>query len=116
MIGAHARGIVGWPEERALALKDELMAWSTRSRYVHVHRWRAGDLVVWDNRCVLHRGTPWDRETQRRVMHRTTVLGDAPTVPPDSPWALPGQEANAAAMRREALNQAAEPLPPASTA
>ena len=115
-IASHIHGILGWPQDRALALRDELMAWSTQPGYVHVHQWRAGDLVIWDNRCVLHRGTPWDRATQRRVMQRTTVLGDAPTVPADSPWALPEQEAAARAMRREAMIQAAEPLPARTTA
>jgi len=44
-------------------------------------RWRAGDCVMWDNRAVLHRGRPWDTKRYRRVMHRTTVAGDGPTVP-----------------------------------
>jgi hypothetical protein len=48
---------------------------------VYTHRWRPGDLVMWDNRCVLHRGRPWDESAYRRVMHRTTVAGDGPTVP-----------------------------------
>ncbi len=109
-IASHIHGILGWPQDRALELKEELMQWSTQRKYVHVHEWRPGDLVMWDNRCVLHRGTPWDRETQRRVMHRTTVLGDAPTVPADSPWAMPDQVAQADAMRRAATTQAAEPL------
>jgi alpha-ketoglutarate-dependent 2,4-dichlorophenoxyacetate dioxygenase len=110
-IASHIYAILGLTQERALALKDELMAWSTQREYVHVHKWCAGDVVMWDNRCVLHRGTPWDRASERRVMHRTTVLGDAPTVAPDSPWGQPDQVASAQAMRNEALVQAAKPLP-----
>jgi alpha-ketoglutarate-dependent taurine dioxygenase len=41
-----------------------------------------GDLVMWDNRCVLHRGRPWDSGRHRRVMHRTTVAGIGPTADP----------------------------------
>jgi alpha-ketoglutarate-dependent 2,4-dichlorophenoxyacetate dioxygenase len=109
-IASHIYAILGWSQERALALKDELMAWSTQREYVQVHKWRPGDVVMWDNRCVLHRGTPWDRASERRVMHRTTVLGDGPTVATDSPWAQPEQVASAQAMRNEAVLQAATPL------
>ena len=53
---------------------------ATRPPFVLEHRWRVGDCVMWDNRAVLHRGRPWDAQ-YRRVMHRTTVAGDGPTVP-----------------------------------
>jgi len=46
------------------------------------HRWRPWDLVMWDNRCVLHRGRPWDAARHRRVMRRTTVAGEGPTAEP----------------------------------
>jgi alpha-ketoglutarate-dependent 2,4-dichlorophenoxyacetate dioxygenase len=49
---------------------------------VFQHRWSVGDLVVWDNRCVLHRGRPWPK-TEPRVMNRTTVAGDG-----SNDWAL----------------------------
>lgn len=45
------------------------------------HRWCVGDLVLWDNRRGLHRGGPWDETKHGRVMRRTTVAGDGPTVP-----------------------------------
>ena len=109
-IASHIYGILGWPEEKALALKEALMAWSTQRKYVYAHQWQAGDLVMWDNRCVLHRGTPWDRVACRRVMHRTTVIGEGPSVPTDSPWALADQTAEAEVMLSEALAQAARPL------
>jgi alpha-ketoglutarate-dependent taurine dioxygenase len=46
------------------------------------HCWRQWDLVMWDNRCVLHRGRPWDATRHRRVMRRTTIAGEGPTAQP----------------------------------
>jgi alpha-ketoglutarate-dependent 2,4-dichlorophenoxyacetate dioxygenase len=63
-------------------LLDELLADTTRPEEVYQHRWRPWDLVMWDNRCVLHRGRPWDAARYRRVMRRTTIAGDGPTVEP----------------------------------
>ncbi len=78
-IGSHASHIEGLPLEEGRALLQELLARATRAECVHRHTWRQHDLVVWDNRCMLHRGRPWDARRQRRVMHRTTVAGDGPT-------------------------------------
>jgi alpha-ketoglutarate-dependent taurine dioxygenase len=47
---------------------------------VYVHKWRQFDFIIWDNRCILHRGTPFDTTKHRRVMRRTTVAGTGPTV------------------------------------
>ncbi len=60
-IGGHAVGIVGWPDDEARALLDELYDFATQDKYIYSHRWRVGDLVIWDNRCTLHRATPFDR-------------------------------------------------------
>ena len=79
-VGSHACEIVGMPTDEARALLRELLEAATRPELVYTHRWKPGDLVMWDNRCVLHRGRPWD-EKSRRVMHRTTVAGDGPTAP-----------------------------------
>jgi alpha-ketoglutarate-dependent taurine dioxygenase len=46
---------------------------------VYQHAWRQHDLVIWDNRCLLHRGRPWDAKRHTRIMHRTTVAGEGPT-------------------------------------
>jgi len=78
-IGAHASHIEGMPVEDGRALLKELLAHATRSECVYRHTWRQHDLVIWDNRCVLHRGRPWDAKRYTRVMHRTTVAGDGPT-------------------------------------
>ena len=65
------------PEARIL-LRD-LTEHATQPRFVYVHRWQPWDLVMWDNRQVMHRVRRYD-DTQPRDMRRTTVAGDAPTV------------------------------------
>jgi alpha-ketoglutarate-dependent 2,4-dichlorophenoxyacetate dioxygenase len=83
-VGSHACEIEGMPTAEARALLRELREAATRPELVYTHRWRVGDLVMWDNRCTLHRGRPWDESRYRRVMHRTTVAGVGPTAP-DAP-------------------------------
>ena len=58
---------------------EELIAFATQPQFVYQHRWTVGDLVIWDNRCTMHRGRPYD-DTQRRVLHRTTVSDIANTL------------------------------------
>ncbi len=79
-LASHASHIIGWPVEQGRALLDELITFATQPCFVHQHRWRAGDLVVWDNRCTLHRGRPYDDANCRRDMRRTTVEDSAPTL------------------------------------
>ncbi len=79
-IGAHASHIVGWPIDEGRALLAELLEGATQPRFVYRHVWQAKDLILWDNRCVLHRGRPWPADTYPRVMRRTTVAGPGPTV------------------------------------
>jgi alpha-ketoglutarate-dependent 2,4-dichlorophenoxyacetate dioxygenase len=71
-IGVHARRILGLslPEGRILLL--DLLEHATQREFVYRHRWRVGDLVMWDNRCVLHRGRHFD-PTQRRELRRSTT-------------------------------------------
>jgi len=78
-LASHASHIVGRPVENGRALIEELIAFATRPQFVYQHRWTVGDLVMWDNRCTMHRGRPYD-ETQRRVLHRTTVSDVANTL------------------------------------
>ena len=82
-VASHACEIVGMPTAEARSLIRELVAAATPPDAVYTHRWRVGDLVMWDNRCMLHRGRPWDESKYRRVMHRTTVAGDGPTASDD---------------------------------
>jgi alpha-ketoglutarate-dependent 2,4-dichlorophenoxyacetate dioxygenase len=77
-VGAHAQEIVGMPGEAGRALLDELTAFCTQPQFVYSHAWRQHDLVVWDNRCTLHRATTFDKTRYRRKLHRTTVAGREP--------------------------------------
>ena len=84
-VASHIGRIDGMADAEAEALVAGLIAHATQRQFVYTHRWRVGDLVMWDNRCMLHRGRPWDGEKYRRVMHRTTVAGVGPTVPDELP-------------------------------
>jgi len=82
-VGRHAQRIVGVAAEDGRRLIDRLRSDACRPPRIYTHRWSAGDVVVWDNRCVLHRGRPWDM-AQPRVMRRLTVAGDGE----DNEWLL----------------------------
>ena len=82
-LASHASHIIGWPVKEGRALIEELIAFSTQLQFVYQHRWTVGDLVIWDNRCTMHRGRPYD-DTQRRVLHRTTVSDVANTLEQES--------------------------------
>jgi alpha-ketoglutarate-dependent 2,4-dichlorophenoxyacetate dioxygenase len=73
LIGAHASLIVGWPLEEGRALLAELMALATTEAAIYSHHWSRGDVVIWDNRSVLHRATAYDSARHRRLMQRTTI-------------------------------------------
>lgn len=71
-VGAHATRIVGWTLAEGRVLLADLLEHATRREFVYRHRWQAGDLVMWDNRCTLHRGRHFDL-SQRRELRRTTT-------------------------------------------
>lgn len=73
LIGAHAKCIVGWEEEKSRALLDDLLAHATRSENSLRHEWRTGDVIVWDNQAAVHRATAYDATKYRRLMQRTTI-------------------------------------------
>jgi alpha-ketoglutarate-dependent 2,4-dichlorophenoxyacetate dioxygenase len=77
-VGAHAQEIVGMPRDEGRRMLDELTEFCTQSQFVYSHPWREHDLVIWDNRCTLHRATPFDKTKYRRKLHRTTVAGTVP--------------------------------------
>jgi alpha-ketoglutarate-dependent 2,4-dichlorophenoxyacetate dioxygenase len=79
-LGAHAARVEGLPEDEGRALIDELMAFATQERFVYAHKWQPHDLILWDNRAVIHRATPFESATEKRLMVRTTIAGDAPTL------------------------------------
>jgi alpha-ketoglutarate-dependent 2,4-dichlorophenoxyacetate dioxygenase len=79
-IGGHAAGIVGWPEQEALRFLDELYQFATQDKFLYVHTWREGDLLIWDNRCTLHRATPLPSDKYKRDVRRATVNEYGPEV------------------------------------
>jgi len=79
-VGSYASHIIGWPIEKGRALLQELLEWATQPQYVYPHEWKVNDLVIWDNRSCLHRGRPWEFGEYKRILHRTTLAGDGPTV------------------------------------
>jgi len=78
-LASHAGGILGMPMAEARILLRDLTEHATQPRFVYAHTWRVGDLVMWDNRQVMHRVRRYD-DDQPRDMRRTTVAGDGPTV------------------------------------
>ncbi|ABW11071.1 Taurine catabolism dioxygenase TauD/TfdA [Parafrankia sp. EAN1pec] len=75
LVGATTDHVVGWPADESRALLDRLLEWSTQPRFVLRHHWHRGDLVIWDNTGMLHRAIPYTA-TSRRLMHRTTLVGE----------------------------------------
>ena len=78
-LASHAGGIVGWPVPEARAFLRDLVEHATQRQFVYAHRWRVGDLVMWDNRQTMHRARPFPAH-EARDMRRTTLAGDGPTV------------------------------------
>ncbi len=72
-LASHAGRIFGMGETEGRALIDELMAHATQQQFIYIHRWRVQDLVIWDNRCTMHRGTDFDDLRWKRDMQRATV-------------------------------------------
>jgi len=77
-LSAHAGTIVGWPVPEARAFLRDLVEHATQRHFVHTHQWRQFDLVMWDNRVVMHRGRRYNM-AEARDLHRTTVADSAPT-------------------------------------
>jgi alpha-ketoglutarate-dependent 2,4-dichlorophenoxyacetate dioxygenase len=72
-IGSHASHVVGLPREEGEALLAKLNAFAVEPRFVYSHKWRVGDVVMWDNRCTLHRGLPFNETMDRRDLRRTSI-------------------------------------------
>jgi len=78
-IGNHTSHVEGRSVAEGEALIDELQAFATQAQFIYRHRWQPGDLVMWDNRCLLHRALPnFEMERYARVLNRTVVRGDIP--------------------------------------
>jgi alpha-ketoglutarate-dependent 2,4-dichlorophenoxyacetate dioxygenase len=78
-LASHAGTIVGWPMPEARGFLRDLIEHATQREFVYTHKWRIGDLVMWDNRQTMHRARPFPVE-EPRDMRRTTLMGDGPTV------------------------------------
>jgi alpha-ketoglutarate-dependent 2,4-dichlorophenoxyacetate dioxygenase len=77
---SHAGRILGLSEEESTRLLEELMAHATQRQFVYTHRWRVHDLVMWDNRCTMHRGTEFEEQRWKRDLQRATVSDVGNTV------------------------------------
>ena len=78
-LASHAGRIFGMAEAEGRALIDQLVAHATQRQFVYTHRWRVHDLVIWDDRCTMHRGTEFDDLRWKRDMQRATVCDVANT-------------------------------------
>lgn len=79
-IASHADRIIGWPLDEGRKLLAELIAHATQRQFVYTHRWRVNDLVMWDDRCTMHRGRPFDDLKYKRNVQRSTVSDEITTV------------------------------------
>jgi alpha-ketoglutarate-dependent taurine dioxygenase len=75
LIGRHAYGIPGMQAEESEQLLDRLADWACQPPRIYFHDWEVGDAVVWDNRRLMHRGTPFDMTKPRRMWH-TRIAGE----------------------------------------
>jgi alpha-ketoglutarate-dependent 2,4-dichlorophenoxyacetate dioxygenase len=78
-LSSHAGSILGMPVPEARFLLRDLVEHATQRKFVYSHKWRVGDLVMWDNRRTMHRVRPYPAE-EPRDMRRTTLKGEGPTV------------------------------------
>jgi alpha-ketoglutarate-dependent 2,4-dichlorophenoxyacetate dioxygenase len=78
-LSAHAGAIHGMPTPEARALLRDLTEHATQRKFVYAHQWQVGDLVMWDNRAMMHRARRYD-PNEVRELHRTTVADDRPTL------------------------------------
>jgi alpha-ketoglutarate-dependent 2,4-dichlorophenoxyacetate dioxygenase len=77
--GAHCSHVIGWPRVEGRAFIAWLNEFATQPHFCYSHAWREDDLVIWDNRAVLHRATAYDARGHKRLMQRTTVSGEIMT-------------------------------------
>ncbi len=95
-VGRHASHILGVDLEESRKLLADLTEQGAQPPRTYKHKWAVGDIVIWDNRCVLHRGHRWP-DDQPRTMVRTTVAGDAP----HNEWAVAGETSGPAVVKGE---------------
>jgi alpha-ketoglutarate-dependent taurine dioxygenase len=76
-VGRWSRDVEDMDPEQGRALIEALFEHASAERFVYRHVWRVHDAVLWDNRCMLHCATPFDEDRYQRLMHRTTLEGEA---------------------------------------
>ena len=79
-LGAHCSKVDGMGEKESTKLLTEIMQYTNDKRFVYSHKWEPHDLIMWDNRAVLHRATPVEGKVEKRLMVRTTVAGETSTI------------------------------------
>lgn len=79
-VASHSSHILGMEIPDGKMLLRELIEHCTQREFVYTHKWEVGDLLIWDNRCTLHRGRPFDEAAYRRDMRRATVMDDDPAM------------------------------------
>ncbi len=80
LMGLHVSHVDGMPREEGDALIAGLTKFATQPQFCYRHKWRKGDLVMWDNRCTLHRAMPYELDGERRLLQRTTIAGEGPLI------------------------------------
>jgi alpha-ketoglutarate-dependent 2,4-dichlorophenoxyacetate dioxygenase len=79
-IGSHAKAIEGWSDTASRTLLEGLVEETVAEPYVYAHRWQPGEVVFWDNRCLIHRGAGYDADKHRRYMRQTRTRCEGPTL------------------------------------
>ena len=79
-LASHIGRIAGWPVPEAMALIRDLTEHATQREFVYQHHWQVLDLVIWDNRCTMHRGRAYEDKQYKRDMRRVTLSDTAPTL------------------------------------
>ena len=77
-LGDHAEAIEGWDYDVGRNFIEEISAEITPEKFIYKHHWQQKQIAIWDNRCLLHRATPYDAKKEKRVMRRCTLNGDQP--------------------------------------
>jgi alpha-ketoglutarate-dependent 2,4-dichlorophenoxyacetate dioxygenase len=77
-LASHASHVVGWPVPEGRMFLHELMEHATQPQFVYTHHWQVGDVVIWDNRCTMHRVRPFDADAYARDMRRATIQDTDP--------------------------------------
>ena len=88
-LGAHVTHIVGWPKAESDQFIAAINSHIANPAFRYVHKWRAGDLLVWDNRCTLHRATPYQVFRHKRDMRRATINEYGPEVSSTTALGIP---------------------------